>query len=102
MAKTKTFDPITVGIVAATLIVILVLLINAGVLGPQESVPKIAILDTNTIIESLPTNPDNEYMMNLKEKIDQKTELLKEQGFIVLKSEIVRGAPGEFYVSIEE
>jgi len=102
MATQKLFDPITLGIVAVTFLLTLLLLVRSGIVGGSDEQQKIAILDTGPLLDTLNSAPGSEYLVGLKKKIDKKTELLTSQGFIVLRSEVVRGAPSEFYVTLED
>lgn len=99
MAKERSVDSITVAIIAATFLVTLFLLIQSGVLGGDE--PKIAILDTGMLLDDIHVEAGGEELAILKAKIDMKAQALSEQGYIVLRSEIVRSAPSEFYHSID-
>jgi len=101
MAKQKAFDPITLGIIAVTFLLTLLLLVQSGIVGGSNE-QKIAILDTGPLLDTLNSAPGNDHLIGLKKRIDEKTELLTSQGFIVLRSEVVRGAPSEFYVTLED
>lgn len=99
MSKSKSMDPITIAIVAVTLVAVIYMLIQAGLVGNSQ---KIAILDTNPLVEAIKANEDDADLKAMKEKIELKAAMLAEEGYVVLRSEMVRNAPKELYVEVSE
>lgn len=97
MSKSKSIDFITMGIVAVTIIAVTFMVSQA--FGGRENSPKIAILDTQPLIEAAITNNGNN-LPELRKNVELKAQMLADEGYIVLRSESVRNAPRELYVQI--
>lgn len=100
MDKPKTGDSITVLIIAVTVIAIVVLLLRSGIFAPATN--NIVILDTDPLVEIINAGEDNDSLKAMRQEIDEAAENLADQGFIVLRSDMVRAAPRELYVQIQE
>lgn len=97
--KTRLIDPVTAAIVAVTLVAVLFLMIQSGVIGTKT--PKIAIIKTDSLLDVVKAKPDSELALR-QERIRVQTQLLVEEGYVVLRSEAVRGAPDGLYVEVIE
>jgi hypothetical protein len=97
MAKSKMLDPVSLGIIAATLVAIVFLVLKSGVVGGSQ---KIVILDADPLVEAIRADEGNADLLQMKKDIEIKAALLAEKGFIVLRSDMVRDAPPELYVDV--
>jgi len=97
MAKSKMMDPISLGIIALTIIAITFLLMKGGIIGNSQ---KIVILDVNPLVEAINANEGQTDLIQMKKDIELRSAVLAEQGYIVLRSDMVRDAPAEFYVDV--
>lgn len=99
MAKAKVVDPVTLGILAATLVAVLFVLIQGGVLGSSHN---IIILETDPLVEAIKADPEDVDLLAMQKQIELKAAALAEEGYIVLRSEMVRDAPKELYVQVTQ
>lgn len=99
MAKQTTSDSITVAIIAATVIAVIYLLLQSGIFTSSNTV---VILDTDPLMEAIKAGEDDHDLLEMRHKINVTAESLAEQGYIVLRSEMVRAAPRELYVQVQQ
>lgn len=99
MAKPTTGDSITIAIISATAIAVIYLLLQSGIFAPSNN---IVILDTDPLIEAIQAGENDHDLLEVRRQINATAESLAEQGFIVLRSEMVRAAPRELYVQVQE